>query len=265
MRAQIESRPIIRRQGNRHRGRLLLKLFGAGRAFPQVTVAGRSSRKKIFRFFSFPVEQWKSGSRLKDMAAAPKHEDIALWLLSVLCFVVVMAGLMVFLVIQWRHVKSLPGSMDPDDAADGLFCLPSSHPPQFAPKKRATTACHQKRQRAGGAVRAFIAQPQAMFLGRGFVRRPANKACLSRRPWRADTRHRPCPARSRRGCGRLLPFSGGLEPQARPDPVLSCQQRPQPSRLGARRFQRVTSAPMPGPAKTLNQVARQLRPNTPCR
>jgi hypothetical protein len=69
---------------------------------------------------------------------AAEHEDITLWLLSVLCFVVVMAGLMVFLVIQWRHRKSLPDTTEPDDAADRLLCLPSSHPPQFAAKRTTT-------------------------------------------------------------------------------------------------------------------------------
>src|SRR5580698_7673262 len=69
---------------------------------------------------------------------AAEHQDIILWLLSVLCFVVVMAGLMVFLVIQRQHGKSLPGSQDPDAAEDRLLCLPSPQPSQFA-AKRATT------------------------------------------------------------------------------------------------------------------------------
>jgi hypothetical protein len=69
---------------------------------------------------------------------AAEHQDIILWLLSVLCFVVVMAGLMVFLVIQWRHRKSFPGSMEPDAAEDRLLCLPSPQTPQFT-AKRATT------------------------------------------------------------------------------------------------------------------------------
>jgi hypothetical protein len=70
--------------------------------------------------------------------AAVEHQHIILWLLSVLCFVVVMAGLMVFLVIQRWHRKSLPGSMEPDAAEDRLLCLPSPQSPQFA-ARRATT------------------------------------------------------------------------------------------------------------------------------
>lgn len=46
---------------------------------------------------------------------AAEQEDITLWLLSVLCFVIVMAGLMVFLVLQWRHRKSLPAAPEPAD------------------------------------------------------------------------------------------------------------------------------------------------------
>ena len=69
---------------------------------------------------------------------ATEHQDIILWLLSVLCFVVVMAGLMVFLVIQRWHRKSLSGSLEPDPAEDHLFCLPSPQPPQFAAKRSTT-------------------------------------------------------------------------------------------------------------------------------
>ena len=69
---------------------------------------------------------------------AAEHQDIILWLLSVLCFVVVMAGLMVFLVIQRQHRKSLPGSVQPDAVEDRLLCLPSPQPPHFA-ARRATT------------------------------------------------------------------------------------------------------------------------------
>ena len=69
---------------------------------------------------------------------ATEHQDIILWLLSLLCFVVVMAGLMVFLVIQWHRRKSLPGSMEADAAEDRLLILPSPQPPQFV-VKRATT------------------------------------------------------------------------------------------------------------------------------
>jgi hypothetical protein len=70
--------------------------------------------------------------------AAVEHEDITLWLLSVLCFVVVMAGFMVFLVFQWRHRKTLPGAQEPDAAEDRLLILRSPPPPQFS-VKRATT------------------------------------------------------------------------------------------------------------------------------
>ncbi len=69
---------------------------------------------------------------------AAQHQDIILWLLSVLCFVVVMAGLMVFLVIQWRRHKSIAGFLEPEAADDGLQCLLSAQPPQFDIKRSST-------------------------------------------------------------------------------------------------------------------------------
>ena len=68
---------------------------------------------------------------------AAEHEDITLWLLSVLCFVIVMAGLMVFLTMQWRHRKSLPNPQESGEE-DGLFCLPTPVPSQFGVKRAAT-------------------------------------------------------------------------------------------------------------------------------
>jgi hypothetical protein len=67
-----------------------------------------------------------------------QHEEITLWLLFVLCFVVVMAGLMVFLVMQWRHRQSLAGSVDPEADKEQLPCLPSVSASQFD-AKRATS------------------------------------------------------------------------------------------------------------------------------
>jgi hypothetical protein len=67
--------------------------------------------------------------------AAAENADLTEWLLSFLCFVIVMGGLMVFLVFQWRHRQNLPPGVDPDDELDHFPPLPTRDLPQFALKR----------------------------------------------------------------------------------------------------------------------------------
>jgi hypothetical protein len=67
--------------------------------------------------------------------AAAEHADITGWLLSFLSFVIVMGGLMVCLILQWRHHKSLADAVEPGDAQDQAPQPHSQALPQFAPKR----------------------------------------------------------------------------------------------------------------------------------
>ncbi len=67
--------------------------------------------------------------------AAVEQEHIIFWLLSVLSFVLVMAGLMVFLIIHWRHRKSTFDLTESPAADLRLPVLPPAHSHQFAPKR----------------------------------------------------------------------------------------------------------------------------------
>jgi hypothetical protein len=70
--------------------------------------------------------------------AAIEQERIIMSLLSVLSLVLLTAGAMVFLIIHWRHRKSMPASADSHAPDHRLSPLPSAHPQHFAAKRAAS-------------------------------------------------------------------------------------------------------------------------------
>jgi hypothetical protein len=73
--------------------------------------------------------------------AAIEQERIIMWLLSVLAFVILMAGLMVFMVIHWRNRKSEFDPAEPHPPDHPLPALPSAPAHQFAAKRATSWLC----------------------------------------------------------------------------------------------------------------------------
>lgn len=67
--------------------------------------------------------------------AALEQERIIMGLLSVLSVVILMAGLMVFLIIHWRHRKSVSDLTESPSADQQPPVLPFTHSHPFAPKR----------------------------------------------------------------------------------------------------------------------------------
>jgi hypothetical protein len=67
--------------------------------------------------------------------AAAENAEITKWLLSILCFVIVMGGLMVCLVLQWRYRRNMPGAVEPVKSQEHSPQLTFQTAPPFAHKR----------------------------------------------------------------------------------------------------------------------------------